>query len=163
MQTELEVGMRARLAVWLAGIALVASSVPLLAHHSFAAEYDASKPVTLRHGHPRRVTNPHARFYVDGKTRRRCDELEPRAREPERAGASGLTRNFAKFGDVITVEGSMAGRRRDGQREDRGPGRRKESVWLGRHRRGAITIRRCSSPADPTGRFLGGVSGCVRL
>ena len=39
-----------------------------LAHHSFAAEYDAKKPVTLK-GTVTKVewTNPHARFYIDVK------------------------------------------------------------------------------------------------
>ena len=52
---------------------LVAMSAALwaprvLAHHSFAAEYDANKPVTLK-GTVSKVewTNPHARFYVDVK------------------------------------------------------------------------------------------------
>jgi hypothetical protein len=41
-------------------------AVPLLAHHSFGAEYDASKPVTLT-GVVTKVewTNPHSHFYLD--------------------------------------------------------------------------------------------------
>jgi hypothetical protein len=40
--------------------------VPLLAHHSFGAEYDASKPITLT-GVVTKVewTNPHSHFYLD--------------------------------------------------------------------------------------------------
>jgi hypothetical protein len=41
-------------------------SMPLLAHHSFGAEYDASKPITLT-GVVTKVewTNPHSHFYLD--------------------------------------------------------------------------------------------------
>src|SRR5215475_2739295 len=47
---------------------LVAAALPVLAHHSFAAEYDAAKPVTLK-GTVTKVEwmNPHARFYIDVK------------------------------------------------------------------------------------------------
>jgi hypothetical protein len=41
-------------------------AIPLLAHHSFGAEYDATKPVTLT-GVVTKVerTNPHSHFYLD--------------------------------------------------------------------------------------------------
>jgi len=41
-------------------------AAPLLAHHSFGAEYDASKPITLT-GVITKVewTNPHSHFYLD--------------------------------------------------------------------------------------------------
>src|SRR5690348_3636188 len=52
----------------LCGLAVVLglAAVPALAHHSFAAEYDAAKPVTMT-GTVTKVEwmNPHARFYID--------------------------------------------------------------------------------------------------
>jgi hypothetical protein len=43
-----------------------ASAIPVLAHHSFGAEYDATKPITLK-GVITKVewTNPHSHFYLD--------------------------------------------------------------------------------------------------
>ncbi len=42
------------------------SAIPVLAHHSFGAEYDATKPITLK-GVITKVewTNPHSHFYLD--------------------------------------------------------------------------------------------------
>ncbi|KAA6460425.1 hypothetical protein DYQ86_15490 [Acidobacteria bacterium AB60] len=53
------------LATILAG-GLAAGATPVFAHHSFAAEYDASKPVTLR-GKLTKLSwvNPHGWIYVD--------------------------------------------------------------------------------------------------
>jgi hypothetical protein len=48
------------------GLALSALAVPLSAHHSWTAEYDSKKPVTVK-GVVSKVewTNPHTHFYVD--------------------------------------------------------------------------------------------------
>ena len=39
--------MRTKLSVMIAGLGLLLAAVPVLAHHSFAAEFDAKKPVKL--------------------------------------------------------------------------------------------------------------------
>jgi len=53
---------------WGLGLTLLLVTVPLEAHHSFGAEYDVTKPLTLT-GVITKVewTNPHSYFYVDVK------------------------------------------------------------------------------------------------
>jgi hypothetical protein len=49
-------------------IAFALAAAPLLAHHSFAAEYDANQPVTLKGTLTKTEwTNPHGWIYVDVK------------------------------------------------------------------------------------------------
>ena len=58
--------MRMKLGVLVFGLALSALAVPVSAHHSWTAEYDAKKPVTVK-GVVSKVewTNPHTHFYID--------------------------------------------------------------------------------------------------
>jgi len=60
--------MRKYAVVLIAGLSLLAGAVPVFAHHSFAAEYDSNKPITIT-GTVTKVEwmNPHGRFYVDVK------------------------------------------------------------------------------------------------
>src|ERR1044072_197567 len=58
--------MRMKLRVLVLGLALSALAVPVFAHHSWTAEYDAKKPIKVS-GVVSKVewTNPHTHFYVD--------------------------------------------------------------------------------------------------
>ena len=102
--------MRSRLGCVVGRLALLASAPPASAHHSFAAEYDANKPVTLK-GAVTRVewTNPHARFYVDVKDDKgTVTNWNLELASPNVLTRQGWTRKSLNVGDVITVEGSLA-------------------------------------------------------
>ncbi|MDG1850986.1 MAG: DUF6152 family protein [Gammaproteobacteria bacterium] len=89
-------------------------SLPVSGHHSFPAQYDASKTVTLN-GKVTRVewTNPHIFIYIDvaddasGRTENWALELGG----PNALLRAGWKRNSLKTDDVITVDGALA---RDG-------------------------------------------------
>jgi len=96
----------------LCGLAIVlgCAAMPAWAHHSFAAEYDSSKSVTLT-GQVTKVEsmNPHARFYLDVKDDAgNVTNWEFELGSPNGLMRRGWTRNSLKPGDVITVAGSMA-------------------------------------------------------
>jgi hypothetical protein len=98
------------LAVTIAGLGLLLCSVPMLAHHSFAAEYDSAKPVTLT-GTVTNVEwmNPHARFYIDVKDEKgETANWELELGSPNGLMRQGWTRNSLKKGDQVTITGSLA-------------------------------------------------------
>ena len=99
-----------RMRTWASAALLLAGAVPLAAHHSFAAEYDSSKPVTLQ-GTVKKLewTNPHARFYIEVKDPNGAMvnwELE--LGSPNTLIRYGWTRFSMKVGDDVTVEGYLA-------------------------------------------------------
>jgi uncharacterized protein DUF6152 len=96
------------------GILLAAA--PVMAHHSFSAEYDSKKPVTVK-GIVTKVDwmNPHVYFYVDvkdeeGNITNWAFEMGP----PNGLQRSGWTRNTMKIGDEVVVEGTLA---KDGSKQ----------------------------------------------
>ncbi len=98
---------------------IVLAAMPLLAHHSFAAQYDDKKPVTLK-GTVSKFdwSNPHVYLFLDvtdagGKIVNWAIEWESRI-ELKRAG---WTHDSIKVGDAVTVEGSLA---RDGSKQASG-------------------------------------------
>ena len=101
--------MKASFASLVAGVVLLAP-VAALAHHSFAAEYDVKKPVTLK-GVVTKVewTNPHARFYLDVKDESgKVVNWNLELASPNVLVRQGWNRHSLKVGDEVTVSGSQA-------------------------------------------------------
>src|ERR1700704_5197956 len=98
------------LIVALAASAHLLAARPAIAHHSFAAEFAISRPVTLV-GKVTKLewTNPHAYLYVDvedaqtGAVTNWAIEMG----SPNGLTRLGWTRNSLKSGDAVTIEGSL--------------------------------------------------------
>ena len=90
--------------------ALVAT-LPAYAHHSFAAEYDAEKPITLT-GTVTKVewTNPHIFIHMDvpGEQTGTVVAWKLEMGGPNALLRLGWKRDSLKAGDLVTVEGSLA-------------------------------------------------------
>ena len=91
----------------LVALTLLAAVVPIAAHHSFAAEYDRNRTITVT-GSVTKLewTNPHARLYVmgadeTGKTQEWDFELGP----PNGLMRNGWRRDSLKAGLRVVVEG----------------------------------------------------------
>jgi DNA/RNA endonuclease YhcR with UshA esterase domain len=101
--------MKAALTLFIVGLSLFAPA-RVLAHHSFAAEYDSKKPVTLK-GTVSKVewTNPHARFYVDVKDESgNVTTWNLELASPNVLIRNGWSRHTLNIGDQVTVEGAQA-------------------------------------------------------
>ena len=85
----------------------VASTLHVSAHHSFTAEYDLKKPISMT-GTVTSVEwqNPHTWFYIDVKDERgNVQNWGMEMGSPNLLVRSGWNRDSLKVGDVVTVEG----------------------------------------------------------
>jgi hypothetical protein len=98
----------------LAAVMLMGAAAVTQAHHSFAAQYDSNKPVTMT-GVVTKVewTNPHVYIYIDvtdEKSKKVTNwgfEMGP----PHMLQRAGWKRNALKYGEEVVVDGWLA---RDG-------------------------------------------------
>lgn len=85
-------------------------SLPVLAHHSFAAEYDTKKPVELK-GTVTQVewVNPHAFIHLDVKDDTgQVVSWSCELGSPNLLMRNGWRKDTVKSGDVVIISGSAA-------------------------------------------------------
>ena len=99
-----------------AALGALVAVTPALAHHSFSAEYDSKKPVTLK-GTVTKVDwmNPHVYFYIDvmdesGNITNWGLEMGP----PNGLERAGWTKNTIQIGTEVIVDGTLA---KDGSKQ----------------------------------------------
>lgn len=101
--------MKEKLIVCMAGL-MIAAALPLMAHHSFAAEYDGNAKLTLK-GTIAKIDwmNPHIWIYIDAKddagktTRWQCEGGPPNS-----LTRNGWTKDAVKTGDEVMIDGFRA-------------------------------------------------------
>lgn len=102
--------MNAKLGITFMSLALLLIAVPVWAHHAFSAEYDASKPLTLKGKVTKwELVNPHSWIHIDvvgpdGKVTPWMVE----GGSPNSLLRNGFTKNSLPAGTEIVVEGYQA-------------------------------------------------------
>jgi hypothetical protein len=101
--------MKARIAALSAAVGFVLATPGVIAHHSFAAEFDASKPLALK-GVVTKIewANPHTYFYMDVTEGSKVTNWGMEMGSPNGLMRQGWTRNTLHVGDEVVVEGSQA-------------------------------------------------------
>ena len=101
---------RTRPGVLLAGGLLLLAAARPLAHHSFAAVFDGTQPITV-HGviTEVRLENPHSWFFLDAKDAAgKLEKWSFEASTPTSLIRSGVKPGFVKVGDEVTIKGYRA-------------------------------------------------------
>ena len=101
---------RSVFAITAAGFGLLCAVAPLVAHHSFAAEYDKNRPIKFT-GTVTKVEwmNPHIYYYVDVKDASgKVTNYAVEGGTPNSLRRQGWGKDSLKTGDTVTVDGFMA-------------------------------------------------------
>ena len=102
--------MPTRLCLAAVGLIVLAAGIPVVAHHAFSAEFDGSKPVTLK-GTVTRMEwiNPHAWLHMDVKgPDGKVATWGVEGGAPNALLRRGWNRDSVRPGTAITVEGFRA-------------------------------------------------------
>ena len=103
--------MKIKTAVIAAAFGVLVTAAPMLAHHSFSAEFDREKPFKAT-GTVTKVDwmNPHIWFYIDVKDEKTGKVVNwgMEMGSPNILMRQGWRRDTMKVGDEVTVEGSLA-------------------------------------------------------
>ena len=102
--------MRTKLTIATIGILLLLATAPVWAHHAFSAEFDVTKPLTIKGTLTKwEMINPHSWFHIDvkgpdGKT----SEWMIEGGSPNTLIRLGVTKYTVEVGTELTVEGYQA-------------------------------------------------------
>ena len=111
--------MRKTLITLIIGAGVLATSVPVIAHHAFAAEFDANKRLQLE-GTVTKMEwiNPHAWMHIDvKKPDGTSEEWMIEGGTPNTLLRRGITRDSLKVGTIVKVDGYQA---KDGSKRANG-------------------------------------------
>ena len=102
--------MRTKLAIVVTGFLLLLAAVPVWAHHAFSAEFDVTKPLTLKGTLTKwEMINPHSWFHLDVKSPDgKVTEWMVEGGSPNTLIRLGVTKYTVKVGTELTIEGYQA-------------------------------------------------------
>jgi hypothetical protein len=101
--------MTTKLTIVVAAVGLVLATVPVRAHHAFAAEFDQAKPIKVQGSVTKwELTNPHSWIYIDVKDADKVVTWMIEGASPNNLYRLGLTKESLPAGTEITVEGYQA-------------------------------------------------------
>ena len=106
---------RDRATACLIGLIVSAALASVQAHHSFAAQYDRAKPITLK-GTVTKLewANPHIYFYLDVRTPDgKMENWAVEGGAPNALYRNGWRKDSLQVGNIVTVDGWLA---KDGSR-----------------------------------------------